>query len=145
MVPVSGIDADDVDAVGEVVAGGDQRRAQDLGRRRQHVGILPDLGDDRLPVVHPQAGAEGEDAEVRIGDQDPLPQVVAKAVHDAEHHDERHDADRHATDRDRGVERELPRVTPAPQIPQRNPPLQPARPPEKTQQALPPCDRQGVL
>ena len=59
-----------------------------------------------LPVVDAQAGAVGQDAKVRVGDEDPLAQVVAKAVHDAEHHDERRDADHDAASGDHGVERE---------------------------------------
>ena len=40
------------------------------------------------PVVDPQSGAVGEDAQVRIGHQDPLAEIVPQTVHHAEHDDQ---------------------------------------------------------
>ncbi len=88
-------------------------------------GCLPHLGQHLLPVVHPEPGAEGKDAEVRIGDQDPLAKVVPQAVHHAEHHDQRHDPDGDPAGRDHGVERRGARAAAAPQVPLGDPPLEP--------------------
>src|SRR4029434_2623015 len=130
------IESHDLAPLSIVRARRNQRLADDLGCRSNDAGFLSNLRYNFPPVVESETGAEGKDPEVRIGNQNPLPEVVPQSIHHAQDHDQSHDADGDTADGNQGIQRQRAR-TAAPHVTAGDLPLQWVRPPEQTEQLDP--------
>ncbi len=125
------METEHVDRLGIVGARRDDGLGDDLGRGGHDVGISADGPERFLPVVHPEPCTIGQDPQVGARDEDALPQVIAQAVHDAQHDDQRHYSHYDPADGDDGVERGEPAGAAALQVANGDAALEPGGPAER--------------
>ena len=97
-----GIDALDHRAANDA-ARVEQALALHVGRGRNYLGILHDVGGDALPVGHGTRAVR--DLDVRNDAEHAVADLLLEAVHDGEHDDERGHAERDRCDGHAGDER----------------------------------------
>jgi hypothetical protein len=66
--------------------------------------LFTDLLEHVSPVIQPQPGAISKNPQVRIGHENPFPEIVAEPIHDAEHNNERRNPDGDTPSGDYGVQ-----------------------------------------